>query len=102
MEPDELQRQLQGEEILAAEIEIGDTLDPLEPLADRVGVHVEGAGAGGDAAPVGEELLQGLYQPGAAALVVGDQRLDRLVVAVTRGVLELEVNEVAIGAELLV
>ena len=102
MEPDELQRQLQGEEVLAAEIEVGDALYPLEPLAHRVGVHIEGAGAGGDAAPVGEVLLQGLDQPGAAALVVGDQLLDRLVVAVARRVLELKVDEVAIGAELLV
>ena len=81
---------------------LGDALDPVEPLADGVRVHVERPGGGGDAAAVGEVLLEGLDEAGAAAAVVLGQRLDRLAIAVARRLITLEVDQVAVGAELLV
>ena len=98
----ELQRQLQRQQVLATQVEARDALDALQPLPHGVGVHVERPSARRHAAAVGEEPLQRLDEPGAAPAVVLDQLLHRLAVAVVRRLVELQVHEVAVGAELLV
>jgi hypothetical protein len=53
----QLERELEREQVLLAEVEPGHALDPLEPLTHRVGVDVERASARGHAAAIGEEAL---------------------------------------------
>ena len=65
-------------------------------------MHVQGPGARRHAAAVGEELLQRLDELRAAAAVVLVELLDREPVAVAGRLVELEVDQVAVGAELLV
>ena len=101
LQPRELQRQLEREQVLVRKIQIRDALDALEPLADGVRVHVERPGAGRHAVAVGEEPLERLDEPGAASAVVLDQLRHRLAVAVVRRLIGLEVDEVTVGAELL-
>ena len=76
-------------------------LDPREPLAQRVRVDVERRAVGDRAAP-GEVLLQRVEQRGAALAVVREQRLDRGPVTVAGRVVEPQVDEVLVRAELLV
>ena len=66
------------------------------------GVDVEGAGARRDAAARGEIALERVDEVRVAFAVVVDQRAHGLAVAVARRLVELEVDEVAIGAEALV
>ena len=60
------------------------------------------SGRGGDSAAVGEEPLERVDETGVAAAVVLDQLLHRLAIAVARRLVELQVDEVAVGTELLV
>ena len=66
----DLERQLERKQVLAAQVEPGDPLDALEPLAHGVGVDVEGARALGDAAARAQEALERLDQLRVAAPVV--------------------------------
>ena len=74
---------LQAEaELLAAvgggDVEPGQVLHALEPVADRVAVRVEPGGGAGDVAVGVEERLERLHQVGLVLVVVGHERRDRL------------------------
>ena len=66
VEAGELERQLEREQVLLAEVEPGDALDPLEPLTHGVRVDVERPGARRHAAAIRQEALQRLDQRRAA------------------------------------
>src|SRR5215217_3218689 len=82
--------------------DLGHALDPRQPLAQRVGVDVERARRVGDRAAPREVLLERVEQRGAALAVVLQQRLDRGPVAVAGRLLQPQVDEVLVRAELLV
>ena len=77
VETGQLERQLEREQVLLAQVQSGHALDPLEPLTHRVRVDVERPRARGHAAAIGEEALERLDQARAAAAVVLEQLLDR-------------------------
>ena len=60
------------------DVEAGQLLHALEPVADRVAVGEELLVGRGHRAVVGEERLERQHQLGAVLLVVGDQRRDRV------------------------
>ena len=97
-----LERELEREQVLLAQVQSRDALDPVEALAHRIRVDVEVAGAGRNAAARSQEALERLDQLRVAAAVVLDQRVHRLPVAVVGRLVELQVHQVAVGAELLV
>ena len=102
VETGELERQLEREQILLAEIQVRYPLDPLEPLTHGVGVDVERPRARGHAAAIGEEALERLDEARTPPAVVLEQLLDGDPVAVVWGVIHLEVHEVLVGTEPLV
>src|SRR3954452_12861467 len=60
--------------------EPAELLHPLEPVGDRVPVHIQGAGGGARGAVVLEERLQGRDELGAVGLVVAHERRDGVLV----------------------
>src|SRR5262249_48698595 len=69
---------LDGEPVVAPEVEPGDLADAPEPLAQGVRVHVERLGGRADGAVPAEELLEGEEELRATLLVVVGDLRDRV------------------------
>jgi hypothetical protein len=76
MEPSEPDRELEREQVVLVEIEVGQLLDPSQALAQRVGMNEQGPGAVDHAAPLRQVSLQRVQQGCAALVVVGDQQVN--------------------------
>src|SRR5438270_656869 len=72
-EPDELDRDLDHQPVVAAEVDAREIPDPAEPLAQRVRVDEERVGGGADVPATAEELLERGEQRRTAVAVVVDE-----------------------------
>ncbi len=100
VEPRELDRELQREQVLLREVESGQRLDPVQPLAQGVDVHGQLACRRGQAAAVLEVALERQQQLGAALGVVDGEPVDRLAQRVPRAAVAQRPDEVAVRAHL--
>src|SRR4051812_17241886 len=95
----ELDREVEGEQVLVGEPQARELLDAVQALAQRVGMDEQAPRGRRAAAPVLEVVLERSQQLRAAALVVVDELLDGLAEAVVGRGVEREMDEVAVGAE---
>ena len=102
VQPRELDRQLEREQVVLVEVEPGQLLDPAQPLAQRVGVDEQRAGALDHAAALGQIALERVEQRRAPPAVVVDQQVDGGPHPVARRVVGADLDQVAVGAELRV
>jgi len=101
-EPDELDRDLDHQPVVAAEVDAREVGDPAEPLPERVRVDEQRVGRGTDVPAATEELLQrGEQRRTSVAVVVGELR-DRVDRRVAGSRLHGDAQQVLVGAELVV
>ena len=97
-----LDRDLDHQPVVLAQVEPRELHDPPQALAERVRVDVERLGGGADVAATAQELLERSEERGRAlAVVVGDPR-DGLPVRVAHAAVERHPEEVLVRAELVV
>src|SRR6185437_268874 len=101
VETQQLQLDLDHQPVLVGHVQPGQVLDPAQPLAQGIGVHVEGLGGGGDVAAAHQELLQGVQELGAVALVVGGEDAQGVPAGVAGAAVLGHPEQVLVGAKVV-
>ncbi len=102
LEPDELDRDLDHQPVVAAQVEPGELHDPSQPLPQRVRVNVQSLRRSTDVAAPAQELLERAEERGPALCVVRGEPRDGVAVAVSDVAVERHAEEVLVRPELVV